>query len=333
MGNTNCHAFSSLQQDRVFRRLVLGHGRAGGQLQPAQPFDVHVALEAGEEQPDRVAVRRAHRLAVLVKAEQRVIHHFGERDAAAHAGGIGALGDHPARGRIDAGLVEQRREFDAGPFRTAEEAVNRGDAERLRLWGVECPAVAGALNEGDARLHRVAMQRLEREHKRAPDQPMDDEPVLVGIDVGDAGMAALEVQAAGRDHPVEQVQRRARRADTRQWRIGRRENGPHDLVLKARGLAVGGKARARLLHPALHNERLRRCARDADARCAGDDCAFEKDPTTEHPIAGCRLAERPRVTQTRSRFSHRQSPLCLSRKPGRRGRHGGVCDLARRGAT
>ena len=66
------------------------------------------------------------------------------------------------------------------------------------------------------------------------------------------------------------------------------ENGPHDLVLKARGLAVGGKARARLLHPALHNERLRRCARDAGNRCAGDDRAFEKDPTTEHPIAGCR---------------------------------------------
>jgi hypothetical protein len=131
-----------VEQDRVSRRLILGHGRAGGQLQPTQPFDVHVALEAGEEQLDRVAVRGAHRLAVLVKTEERVIHNFGERNAAAHAGGIGALGDHPARGRIDAGLVKQRREFDASPFRTAEEAVNGGDAERRRLWSVERPAIA-----------------------------------------------------------------------------------------------------------------------------------------------------------------------------------------------
>ncbi len=134
--------------------------------------------------------------------------------------------------------------------------MNGGDAERLRLRGIERPAVAGALNEGDARLHRVAMQRLEREHKRAADQPVDDEPVLVGIDVGDAGMAALEMQAAGRDDPVEQVQRRARRADARQPWIGRRGNGAHDLVLETRRLAIGGKARARLLHPALHRERL-----------------------------------------------------------------------------
>ena len=91
----------------------------------------------GNEEPDRIAVRGAHALAVLVEAHERVIHRLGERDAAAHAGGIGALGDHPARRRIDAGLIEQRREPYAGPFRAAEEAVDRGHAERLRLRRVE----------------------------------------------------------------------------------------------------------------------------------------------------------------------------------------------------
>jgi hypothetical protein len=57
------------------------------------------------------------------------------------------------------------------------------------------------------------MQRLESEYKRAPDKPVDDEPVLVGIDVGNTGMAAFEVQATGRDDPLEQVQWRARCAD------------------------------------------------------------------------------------------------------------------------
>ncbi len=38
--------------------------------------------------------------------------------------------------------------------------------------------------------------------------------MLIGIDVRDAGMAAFEVQPGWRDHTFEQVQRRARRADT-----------------------------------------------------------------------------------------------------------------------
>src|SRR5215472_14979557 len=125
-------------------------------------------------------------------------------------------------------------------------------------------------------------------------------------------MAALEMQAAGRDHPVEQVQRRARRADARQRRIG--WDGPRHLVLETRGLAVGGKTRARLLHPRLDGERLRHCARDAGARRPGDGCTFEKNPTTENSIAGRGLAEGPRVTPTRSRILHWQSPLSPFRK-------------------
>ena len=186
--------FLVLEQDRVFRGLVLSHGRRGGELEPAQPFDVHVAFEAGQQQPHRIAVRRAHPLAVLVEAHERVIHRLGERNAAAHGGRVGALGDDPARRRVDAGLVEQGRELHAGPFRAADQAVDGGHAERLRLRRVERGAVAAAFDEGDARLHRVARQRLEREHERPLHQAMDDQPVLIGIDVGNAGVAALEVQ-------------------------------------------------------------------------------------------------------------------------------------------
>ena len=64
------------------------------------------------------------------------------------------------------------------------------------------------------------MQRLDREHQRPFHQAVDDEAMAIGIDGRDAGMAALEVQAGGRDDAVEQMQRRARRADAGGGGIG-----------------------------------------------------------------------------------------------------------------
>ena len=70
---------------------------------------------------------------------------------------------------------------------------------------LSAPLIAGAFDEGDARFHRIARQRLEREHQRPLHQAVDHQAVLVGIDVGRAGMAALEMQPARRDHAVEQL--------------------------------------------------------------------------------------------------------------------------------
>src|SRR5262249_29720179 len=139
--------------------------------------------------------------------------------------------------------------------------------------------------------------------------------MLVGIDVGDAGMAALEMQAAGRDNALEQMQRRARRANARYRRIGWGENCPRDLVLKVRGLAIAGKARARVLHRTLDGERLRESA-GYPARCTGDERPFKKDPATQNSIAGCRTTNRWRARQTRSLFGHWPSPLPSCSKTG-----------------
>ena len=269
--------FSVLQQNGVFRGLVLGHDRRLGELEPAQPFHVHVAFEAGQQQPDRIAVRGPHPLAVLVETDERVIHALGERHAAAHRGGVGALGHHPFRARLDAGLVEQRREPHAGPFRTRDQAVNRLRVARLRLRGVERARIAGAFDEGDARLHRVARQRLEREHQRPFHQAVDQQPVLVGIDIGRAGMAAVEMQAVRRDRPVEQLKRGARGADPLGRRIGCRRNAPHHLALEPRRLAIGGKRRARLLHPVRHRKRLRPRRRPTPAPAGCGDAAHLRE--------------------------------------------------------
>src|SRR3979490_1688384 len=89
IGNTNCQAFSSLSTIVYFdvSSLVMAGGGAGSRLAPAQPLHVHVALETGQQQPHRIAVRRPHSLAVLIETDERVIHCLGEGGAAAHGGG------------------------------------------------------------------------------------------------------------------------------------------------------------------------------------------------------------------------------------------------------
>jgi hypothetical protein len=62
---------------------------------------------------------------------------------------------------------------------------------------------------------------------------MDDQPVLIGIDVRDAGMAAFEMQPGWRDNSFQQVQRRARRADPLRGRVRRWWKDPDDLVLES----------------------------------------------------------------------------------------------------
>src|SRR5262249_43103046 len=127
-------------------------------------------------------------------------------------------------------------------------------------------------------------QRFEREQQRALHQSVDQQAVLIGINIGGAGMAALEVQPIRRDHAVEQLQRRPHRADTHGRRIGRCCNDPRHLALETRGLAVADERRARLRRPRGHRERLGRRGRRSSG--AGQQRAFEKNASVQQPIAG-----------------------------------------------
>src|SRR5580704_18453523 len=49
----------------VLEGLVDGHDRLLDELDPVQPFDVHVALVAGHQEPHRIALRRVDALAIL----------------------------------------------------------------------------------------------------------------------------------------------------------------------------------------------------------------------------------------------------------------------------
>jgi len=140
-------------------------------------------------------------------------------------------------------------------------------------------AVAGAFQESDARFHRVAGKRVEAEDQRTAHQAVDQGPMGIRIDVGNAAVAALEVQAVGRDHAVEQVERRARRAGAG-GAGGGREN-TRGLAFMVRWLAVGRESRARGSHIRLDREWI-------GLRCPAGECdaAGQKEAAVDEPVAG-----------------------------------------------
>src|SRR6202521_531670 len=68
-------------QARVLRALPHSHVGLFDELDLAQPFDVIDAFPAGNEEPDRIALLRSQRLAILAVRDQDVIHRFFDRDA------------------------------------------------------------------------------------------------------------------------------------------------------------------------------------------------------------------------------------------------------------
>ena len=95
-------------------------------LDAAQPLDIDVARPAGNDEPQRVAVLRAQRLAVLTVGDQDVVHRLRHGDAALVAAGVGALGHDPGGALLDAGLAQQERERHAGPLAAARRPCGPG---------------------------------------------------------------------------------------------------------------------------------------------------------------------------------------------------------------
>ena len=121
--------------------------------------------------------------------------------------------------RIDARFLEQDERAARPSIRRRRPGHESPERRLRRLLLVEQLAVAAAFDEGNARHHRIARQGLEREDQRALNQAVDQQPMRVRIDVGNAAVMALEMQAVRRDHAVEQVMRRARRRRCRSSRV------------------------------------------------------------------------------------------------------------------
>ena len=93
----------------VFRGFLAGKPRLVAELDPAQPFDVDVALPAGDDEPQRVALFGPQRFAVLRVDHEAIVEAFVERKAAGHVRAVRAFDQRPFGFLLDSGFVEQRR--------------------------------------------------------------------------------------------------------------------------------------------------------------------------------------------------------------------------------
>ena len=183
------------------------------------------------------------------------------------------------------------------------------NAKLHRRLLVERAAVAATLDKGNARHHRIAGQCLDVEDQRTANQSVDEQAMRGRIDVGNAVMRSLEMQAVRRDHALQRVQRRARH--TGAGRSRNRGDGSHDLAFELRRLAIGRERRAHLAHP-WRNLQLRRMRRtdDASAGCRGH-AGTKQCAAIQQPVAGG--IGKIIVRQARSAVAHSFPPCRPSR--------------------
>src|SRR5262249_47205076 len=130
---------------------------------------------------------------------------------------------------------------------------------------VEELAVARALEEVDPGDHRIAEQGIHGEDQRTLHHAVDEKAMLGRVDVGDAAVMPLEMQAARRDHAVERFQGGARGSAAGRPGLRADERTRH-LALVLGGAAVLAHARAGHLH---RWRNLRRLGRGAVLDTAG----------------------------------------------------------------
>ena len=189
---------------------------------------------------------------------------------------------------------EQDRQRHAGPVRARHEAVQRTGALLRGLGGVHAAAVARALEELNARHERIARQRVEAEHERPLDEPVDQHAVLLGVDVRDAVVVTLEVQRVRRDDAFEMLERRARAAGAGRRRRAVRE--PLHLRFEVRALAVAAGRRAGRLHRGGHFERRRGRVARRQQRHAGAEhrgALRQEQAAMQQAVAGHGFEWRP----------------------------------------
>ena len=300
------HHHAELAPFAVRHRVGVAGGLApqlpglGAELDPPQPLDVGVALPAGDQQPDRIALLGAQLFAVLGVDDQAVGERLLERDRAGVAGAIGALEEHPPRVRLDPRFLEQPGDRHAGPLRTRQQPVAHLHVRRRRLGPVG-ERVAGAFEEMKLRDRRIAHQVAHREHERLAHHAVDDEPMLLRVDLGHAGVVTLEDQAVRRHDAVLMLERRHAPVGPA-LAVDQDPAAPaHDVALEADRQAV---ARVRDLGahapgPFRHVERF--CARRRHAGRPGQQGGADRGrPTSEERAP--RLRSRAVVRGRRKRL-------------------------------
>src|SRR5579871_5948920 len=283
--------FTVGEQLSVAGGLPSGHPRLVAEFEPAQPLDVQIALETWQDQPDGETMRWPEGLAVLPVGDDGFIDDLlGQGDTASDAGGVTALGEHPCRCRILSDEFEDPLQRHPRPFVRAHQSMRVLHRDVGIGFLPVLPTVAGAFQEGDTRHGRHRPEIIDRKHQLLAHHAVDQKPMFGGIEVGNAGVAALVVQIRGSDAADELLQRRFR--VDRISRIDVAASGaglwyPADLHVLRPG-AEAAQVRTRLARRNIRKRLRRRVTGDRSA-CEGAHDG-KKAPPVEW-VAGVRSEE------------------------------------------
>src|SRR5215217_2750254 len=129
----------------VFRSLLTCHIGLVRNLYSPDPFDIHVAFPARQEQAGRITLFRSHGLTILRVCDHGIIPALRHGNASGHDGRVRTLCQEPGSLSIYTNLPEQGRQHHARPFALAGEPQNflRGQ------FFLPATKIPGALQEAD----------------------------------------------------------------------------------------------------------------------------------------------------------------------------------------
>ena len=175
-------------------------------LDPAQPLHPDIGFPAGDHRAHRIAVLRVEHLPVHAIGDEDILERLVQGQRTRHCGRVAAFQQQPFGLRPHPGLLEQNPQRHAGMHHAMDHAV--GELRPVELGAAPLHAgIGGTFAEIHPVDARHPLDVVEREDERPIDQAMQHEPVVGGIELGDAGMVTLEAQSVGCDHAVERVQR------------------------------------------------------------------------------------------------------------------------------
>jgi hypothetical protein len=192
--------------------LVALEGAIDG-IDRGEPLDVGHAVPAGHDQAKRRAVLGLERAAVhLVGEEDLRANPLLDREAALVVllqvsldPAVRTGEDQLHRRRVEAGLLEQRRQPGAGPLRGPDGLEEPGLTQRARREPGS--AIAGAFERDGQRLPGTGPQVRERELERLPHEATDAKAPRRGLDRRDVEVRQQVVQPDRRDVVSERLER------------------------------------------------------------------------------------------------------------------------------
>ena len=243
-------------------------------------FTQRLPSQPGITARNGIALLRTKGFSVHCKCDKDIVQRLVDRQRPIHSGGICAFKHEPFGIRLQSGFVQQDLERHTGVHDVVDHAVRELTAVELRAPPLHT-GIRRAFEKMDLVHPRHALDVFHGEDKRLVDEPVDHQPVVGRVDLGNAAMMALEAKSGRRDNSVEPMQRREVH---RRFRRGRQPSdvAPDHILFELRWSAIGPRLNpvAKISVPVLNfrDQRIGFATLSGEGRYRGKSRARAREP-------------------------------------------------------